>query len=84
MIVGFGPGGMFAGLLLARYGYRPIILERGGEVEERIQAVQRFWDTGRLDETTNVQFGEGGAGTFSDGKLTTRIGDPNAPGYSGN
>lgn len=76
VIVGFGPGGMFAGLLLARYGYRPIILERGGEVEERIQAVQRFWDTGRLDETTNVQFGEGGAGTFSDGKLTTRIGDP--------
>lgn len=76
VIVGFGPAGMFAGLLLARNGYRPIILERGGEMDRRVAAVERFWREGALDSGTNVQFGEGGAGTFSDGKLTTRIGDP--------
>ena len=76
VIAGFGPAGMFAGLLLAKNGYRPVILERGACMERRVQAVEAFWRTGVLDPATNVQFGEGGAGTFSDGKLTTRIGDP--------
>lgn len=76
VIAGFGPAGMFAGLLLARYGYRPLVLERGAAIEKRAAAVSRFGETGTLDENTNVQFGEGGAGAFSDGKLTTRIGDP--------
>ena len=76
VVVGFGPAGMFAGLSLAREGYRPIILERGADVDSRVEAVNRFWKEGRLDTATNVQFGEGGAGTFSDGKLTTRISDP--------
>ncbi|MBC8569819.1 NAD(P)/FAD-dependent oxidoreductase [Zongyangia hominis] len=75
VIIGFGPAGMFAALLLARHGYRPVIYERGCEVERRVEAVERFWKTGELSENTNVQFGEGGAGTFSDGKLTTRISD---------
>lgn len=75
VIVGSGPAGMFAGLVLAEYGYRPLILERGAEVGERKDAIRRFWETGVLDPETNVQFGEGGAGTFSDGKLTTRIND---------
>lgn len=76
LVVGFGPAGMFAGLLLARRGYRPLILERGGRMEERVCAVRAFWESGKLDGGCNVQFGEGGAGTFSDGKLTTRINDP--------
>lgn len=76
VIVGFGPAGMFCGLLLARCGYRPLILERGASMDRRVAAVEAFWRTGKLDPGTNVQFGEGGAGTFSDGKLTTRIGDP--------
>ncbi len=76
VIVGFGPAGMFAGLYLARAGARPLILERGAAVEERAAAVERYWQGGALEENANVQFGEGGAGTFSDGKLTTRIGDP--------
>ena len=76
VIAGFGPAGMFAGLLLAREGYRPLIFERGAPVEKRAALVERFWQTGELCPDTNVQFGEGGAGTFSDGKLTTRIGDP--------
>lgn len=76
IVVGFGPAGMFAGLLLARHGYRPIILERGSEMDRRVAEVNRFWTDGILNPQTNVQFGEGGAGTFSDGKLTTRIGDP--------
>lgn len=75
VIVGFGPAGMFAALILAEMGLRPIVLERGGDVESRREAVERFWETGMLDPENNVQFGEGGAGTFSDGKLTTRIKD---------
>lgn len=76
VVVGFGPGGMFAALLLAEMGLKPIVLERGGDVESRKKAVSLFWEEGRLDTENNVQFGEGGAGTFSDGKLTTRIKDP--------
>lgn len=71
VVVGFGPAGMFAGLLLARAGLRPIVVERGGAVEDRQNAVQRFWQDRALDSECNVQFGEGGAGTFSDGKLNT-------------
>ena len=75
VIAGFGPCGMFAGLILAEAGYRPIILERGKPIEERVKDVERFWSNGILDEESNVQFGEGGAGLFSDGKLTTQIKD---------
>jgi uncharacterized FAD-dependent dehydrogenase len=66
---------MFAGLILAQNGYRPIIFERGESVEQRTKSVHAFWEKGELNPETNVQFGEGGAGTFSDGKLTTRIND---------
>ncbi len=76
VVVGFGPAGMFAALYLARYGYRPIVLERGASVGDRVKAVERFEKEGMLDTETNIQFGAGGAGTFSDGKLTTRINDP--------
>ena len=76
VIVGCGPAGLLCGLMLARAGYRPILLERGGPVEERMQSVDTFWKTGKLDPETNVQFGEGGAGTFSDGKLNTLVKDP--------
>lgn len=69
VIVGFGPAGMFAALLLAEAGVRPIVLERGLDVDSRKNKVNEFWKSGRLDLNTNVQFGEGGAGTFSDGKL---------------
>lgn len=75
VIVGFGPAGMVAGLVLAKHGYAPIILERGACVEERQKAIRHFEQTGKLDVRTNIQFGEGGAGTFSDGKLTTRVND---------
>lgn len=75
VIVGFGPCGMFAALILAEAGARPIVLERGRRVEERTRDVEHFWETGKLDVTSNVQYGEGGAGTFSDGKLTTGIKD---------
>lgn len=76
VIVGFGPGGMFAALLLTKAGLRPIVLERGGDVESRQQAVNAFHKGGQLDPENNVQFGEGGAGTFSDGKLNTNTHDP--------
>ena len=73
LVVGSGPAGLFAGLMLAEAGCRPIIIEQGEEVDKRIEKVNRFWEKGELDEYTNVQFGEGGAGTFSDGKLNTGI-----------
>lgn len=75
VIVGMGPAGMFAGLIMAKNGYKPIIIERGETVNKRTEAVNKFWNKGILDIDCNVQFGEGGAGTFSDGKLTTRIKD---------
>ena len=75
VVVGFGPAGMFAGLILAQAGYRPLILERGGDVDSRTRDVEAFWTQRKLDTNSNVQFGEGGAGTFSDGKLTTGIKD---------
>lgn len=76
VIIGFGPCGMFAGLTLARRGLKPLIIERGAEIEQRVQDVEKFWEEGILNPESNVQFGEGGAGTFSDGKLTTGIKDP--------
>lgn len=76
VIAGFGPCGIFAALLLSEQGYRPLVLERGRAMEQRVQDVRNFWSTGELNEESNVQFGEGGAGTFSDGKLTTGIRDP--------
>jgi hypothetical protein len=76
VVVGFGPAGMFASLLLAQYGYKPLILERGSKIDKRTKDVERFWHEGVLDPKSNVQFGEGGAGAFSDGKLTTRSKDP--------
>lgn len=75
VIVGFGPAGMFAALVLAMAGARPIVLERGSDVDTRCRAVEEFQSGGKLDPECNVQFGEGGAGTFSDGKLTTGIKD---------
>ena len=75
VIVGMGPAGLFCGYFLAKQGYCPLILERGKCVEERQADVERFWETGVLDTVSNVQFGEGGAGTFSDGKLNTLVKD---------
>ncbi len=75
IIAGFGPAGMFSGLVLARMGYKPLIIERGEDVDTRTKDVRDFWNNGNLKENSNVQFGEGGAGTFSDGKLTTGISD---------
>lgn len=78
VVVGLGPAGIFAAYQLAKNGYRPLVLERGREVDARKTDVARFWKTGVLDEASNAVFGEGGAGTFSDGKLTTRIKDARA------
>jgi uncharacterized protein len=76
VVIGTGPCGIFAGLLLAQMGFRPIILERGKEVRERTKDTWGLWRKGKLDPESNVQFGEGGAGTFSDGKLHSQIKDP--------
>ena len=73
IVVGFGPSGIFAGLTLARMGLKPIIIEQGKCVEERQKDVEEFWNKGKLNKYSNVQFGEGGAGTFSDGKLNSNI-----------
>ncbi len=80
VIVGTGPAGLFCGYFLALHGYRPIVLERGKDIDSRKQDVSRFWETGRFDPSSNVQFGEGGAGTFSDGKLNTLIKDKDGRG----
>ncbi len=76
LVVGTGPAGMFAALLLAENGYRPIVIERGGDVADRVKKTEEFINERKLDTETNIQFGAGGAGTFSDGKLVTRINDP--------
>ena len=75
VIIGLGPAGLFCGYYLAKQGLRPIILERGKKVEQRLKDVEEFWNTGVLNTASNVQFGEGGAGTFSDGKLNTLVKD---------
>lgn len=75
VVVGMGPCGLFAALILARSQNPPLILERGGDTDARVESVKKFWETGILDCESNVQFGEGGAGAFSDGKLNTRVGD---------
>lgn len=77
IIIGSGPAGLFNAFILAENGYKPIIFERGKMVEERLRDVETFWNTGVLNPESNVQFGEGGAGTFSDGKLNTLISDDN-------
>lgn len=75
VVIGTGPAGLFAAFMLAKDGYRPIVVERGENVEKRIQSVENFWKSNQLNPESNVQFGEGGAGTFSDGKLNTMVKD---------
>ena len=76
VIVGFGPCGMFSALALARAGLKPVVIERGADIDTRVEMVNKFYSKKTLDINTNIQFGAGGAGTFSDGKLTTGINDP--------
>ncbi len=76
VIIGTGPAGLLAGIVLAQAGLKPILIEQGKEVTKRAKDIQTFWKTGQLNETSNVQFGAGGAGTFSDGKLTTGVNNP--------
>lgn len=80
VIIGTGPAGLFCGYLLAQHGYRPILLERGQDVDQRKKDVTAFWEGGTLNPESNVSFGEGGAGTFSDGKLNTLIRDKDGKG----
>lgn len=75
IIVGSGPAGLFSAYMLAKYGYKPIIFERGENIEKRVKTVEKFWKDGIINLESNVQFGEGGAGTFSDGKLNTLVKD---------
>ncbi|MBP3883265.1 MAG: NAD(P)/FAD-dependent oxidoreductase [Lachnospiraceae bacterium] len=75
VVIGAGPAGLFCALMLAEHGYRPILLERGRSIEHRSSDIEKYWETGALDPSSNIQFGEGGAGTFSDGKLNTQIND---------
>lgn len=75
IVIGFGPAGIFCALILSQMGLKPIVLERGEDIDSRTKTVEKFWNSGVLNTKSNVQFGEGGAGTFSDGKLTTRIKD---------
>lgn len=75
IIIGSGPAGLFCAYLLAELGYNPLIIERGEPIEKRVETVEKFWKTGILNKESNVQFGEGGAGTFSDGKLNTLVKD---------
>lgn len=75
VVVGLGPAGLFAALELAKRGYAPLVIERGDAIKQRAEQVERYWTTGELDENSSVMFGEGGAGTFSDGKLTSRSKD---------
>lgn len=77
VVVGTGPAGLFTALMLAQHGFQPLVIERGAEVSKRVKAVEHFWKTNELDTDCNVQFGEGGAGTFSDGKLNTMVKDLN-------
>lgn len=76
VIIGAGPAGLFAALLLSEYGYRPLVVERGKKVADRTHDVDQFFNNGKLNVESNISYGEGGAGTFSDGKLKTRISDP--------
>lgn len=75
VVIGTGPAGLFCGYMLALHGYRPVLLERGKDADSRLKEVRHFWETGELNTECNVQFGEGGAGTFSDGKLNTLVKD---------
>lgn len=77
IVVGTGPAGLFSAYLLAKHGYQPLVIERGEEVRKRVASVEQFWSNGSLKPESNVQFGEGGAGTFSDGKLNTLVKDAN-------